>query len=268
MKKAVLISGLLLALGLLLGCGIPKDQYNAVVTERDTQKERITTLESNLRETLGELSSTQAVLAATNAELTQAQDTLAKTEKDLDSAKTEGSNLQQQLTTELALESGLRKESDGLKARIPTLTYTTYEDTQNGFTIPYPEKWSTTQPEAKETVAVFVGEGNLPRLDIARVDLVSPATASAYFDGLNKAVLAEGHYTLVTSKATSVAGLPAVKAQYLVQLGGQSDLKLEQVFVVVVKGQTAWTVLFTGKAGDLMDWAHTLNEMIGSFNLP
>ncbi len=42
---------------------------------------------------------------------------------------------------------------------------------------------------------------------------------------------------------------------------------LAQAFVVVVKGQTAWSLIETAKASEFIDWAHTFNEIAHSFTV-
>ena len=92
-KRWFIIGGILLLVSLLLiGCGVPKEDYEAVVAERDSTLAELQSVQSELNSTQSELNSTQSELNSTQAEasdlsseLEQKQQQLSEVQSILDS---------------------------------------------------------------------------------------------------------------------------------------------------------------------------------------
>lgn len=79
MKKWLLVGVMLLVSLLVVGCGIPQEDYNAVVDERDTAQAEVASLQSKLSKMQSDLSTAESNLA-------EAQSQIESLESDLDEA--------------------------------------------------------------------------------------------------------------------------------------------------------------------------------------
>jgi DNA repair exonuclease SbcCD ATPase subunit len=88
LKRWFTIGGILLLVSLLLiGCGVPEEDYDAVVAERDSTLAELQSVQSDLNSTQSTLNSTQAEVADLTSELEQKQQQLSEVERILDSIK-------------------------------------------------------------------------------------------------------------------------------------------------------------------------------------
>ena len=97
MRKKGFLAGVVLLLVLLLtvGCGVPKEDYEAVVAERDSAqtelqsvKSELDGVESQLDVVKTELATVKAELQSTQSELSAAQSTMQAQEQEIAKAKT------------------------------------------------------------------------------------------------------------------------------------------------------------------------------------
>lgn len=75
MKKVIGISLVVAMVFLfLLGCGVPQEDYDAVVAERDAAQTQVASLESDLAATEADLATAESDLAAAQAQVSQLED--------------------------------------------------------------------------------------------------------------------------------------------------------------------------------------------------
>jgi len=89
-----------------VGCGIPQDEHDAVVAERDTALAKAASLESDL-------SATESTLAATESDLSATEDDLAATQSDLAATQSEFADAESQISS---LGSAANKAKSDLAA--------------------------------------------------------------------------------------------------------------------------------------------------------
>jgi hypothetical protein len=148
-------------------------------------------------------------------------------------------------------------ENTTLKARIPTLDYNFYQSNELGMEFSYPATW--VRQDTQQIVPFFVSPEGIVNVGVTREILPQAMTSDAYFAALNQHLQAQG-YILCGMRQTQVGSASGLEAVYL-------NNGLLQVFVVVAKGQTAWSLIETAKADEFIDWAHTFNEIAHSFKV-
>ncbi len=151
----------------------------------------------------------------------------------------------------------LKTENAALKARIPTLDYKSYQSNELGMSLSYPATW--VRQDTQQIVPFFLSPQGTVNVGVTREILPQAMTSDAYFDALNQRLQGQG-YILSSMKETQVGSTSGLQAVYL-------NKGLTQVFVVVAKGQTAWSLIETAKADEFIDWAHTFNEIAHSFKV-
>ncbi len=152
----------------------------------------------------------------------------------------------------------LKAENAALKARIPTLVYKSYQSNDLGVELSYPATW--VRQDTQQIVPFFVSPEGIANVGVTREILPQAMTTDAYFAALNQQLQAQG-YILCGVRQTQAGSASGIQAVYL-------NRGLLQVFVVVAKGQTAWSLIETAKAEQFIDWAHTFNEIAHSFKVP
>jgi hypothetical protein len=90
---------MLLAAVLVVGCGIPQEDYASVITERDAAQDEAKSLQSNLNITKTDLNVAEKELTTTKSELTTVQDELLVVKKDVATAQTQIEILEGDATT-------------------------------------------------------------------------------------------------------------------------------------------------------------------------
>jgi len=153
--------------------------------------------------------------------------------------------------------TALKTENAALKARIPTLAYKSYQSNELGMTLSYPSTW--VRQDTQQIVPFFVSPEGIANVGVTREILPQAMTTDAYFAAVNQRLQAEG-YILSAMRQTPVGSANGLQAVYL-------NKGLTQVFVVVTKGQTAWSLIETAKSDEFIDWAHTFNEIAHSFKV-
>ena len=151
----------------------------------------------------------------------------------------------------------LTAENTTLKSRIPTLAYHPYLSDERGVAFSYPVTW--VRRDTEELVPLFVSPEGAANVGVTREVLPQAMTTNAYFDALNQRLQAHG-YTLGGLRQMEVGSDSGLQAVYLSE-------GFVQVFVVVVKNQTAWSLIQTAKAQEFIDWAHTFGEIAHSFKV-
>lgn len=151
----------------------------------------------------------------------------------------------------------LTTENTMLKARIPTLLYSSYQDIERGVELSYPAIW--VRRDTEQLVPFFVSPKGAVNMGVTKEILPEAMTTDDYFDALNRRLQTEG-YALSGLRQTQVGSASGLQAVYL-------NKRLVQVFVVVVKDQTAWSLIETANADEFIDWAHTFNEVARSFKV-
>ena len=108
MKKSSLLSGiLLLSLALLvLGCGIPQEDYDKVVSQLDTAQNKLAStqlkvsdLTSDLEKSQNDLQSVKDILASTQSEISDLTSDLEKSQNDLELTQDELDDTKDKLAT-------------------------------------------------------------------------------------------------------------------------------------------------------------------------
>jgi hypothetical protein len=151
----------------------------------------------------------------------------------------------------------LKTENAALKARIPTLVYNSFQSNDLGMEFSYPADW--VRQDTPQIVPFFVRPDGIANVGVTIEALPQVMTADAYFAALNQQLQARD-YILTSERKLQAGNVSGIQAVYL-------NNGLIQVFFVVTKGQTAWSLIETAKAEDFMDWAHTFNEITLSFKV-
>lgn len=86
-KRWLLVSVMLLASLLVVGCGIPQEEYDAVVAERDAAQAQATTLQSDLAKARSDLTAVEAKLASLQEDYNTAKSNLTAVESALAEAE-------------------------------------------------------------------------------------------------------------------------------------------------------------------------------------
>ncbi len=156
--------------------------------------------------------------------------------------------------------AALKTENTALKARIPTLVYNSNQSNDLGVELSYPATW--VRQDTQQIVPFFVSPEGIANVGVTRETLPQAMTTDAYFAALNQQLQAQGYILcgMRQTQAGSASGIQGIQAVYL-------NKGLLQVFVVVAKGQTAWSLIETAKAEQFIDWAHTFNEIAHSFKV-
>jgi len=151
----------------------------------------------------------------------------------------------------------LKTENAALKARIPTLVYNAYQSNELGMGFSYPATW--VRQDTQQIVPFYVSPDGIANVGVTREILPQVMTTDAYFAALNQQLQAQG-YIICGMRQTQAGSTSGIQAVYL-------NKGLLQVFVVVAKGQTAWSLIETAKAEQFIDWAFTFNEIARSFKV-
>ena len=93
-KKWIAVGVALLLMAILVvGCGVPQEDYDAMIAERDTGLAKAASLESDLSATESTLAATESDLSATEGDLAATQSDLAATQSELADAESQISSL-------------------------------------------------------------------------------------------------------------------------------------------------------------------------------
>lgn len=112
MVKRWLSVGIMLLLMSLLavGCGIPKEDYEAVVTERDMAQAELQSVSSELELKKTELQTTQSELETVRTEFESTKTELQSVQDELDTAKSSLTSMQSNLSRVTSASSSLKKK--------------------------------------------------------------------------------------------------------------------------------------------------------------
>ncbi len=132
-----------------------------------------------------------------------------------------------------------------------------YQSTDLGVEFSYPANW--TRQDTQQIAPLFVSPDGVANVGVTKEILPQVMTTDAYFAALNQQLQTKG-YILCGMRQTQVGNSNGIQAVYL-------NKGLFQVFSVVAKGQTAWSLIETAKAEQFIDWAQTFNEVTHSFKV-
>lgn len=132
-----------------------------------------------------------------------------------------------------------------------------YRSNDLGVEFSYPTTW--VRQDTQQIAPLFVSPEGIANVGVIKEILPQVMTTDAYFTALNQQLQAKG-YILCSMRQIQVGNSSGIQAVYL-------NKGLFQVFLVVAKGQTAWSLIETAKAELFMDWAQTFNEIVDSFKV-
>lgn len=125
MKRCLTASSILLLISFLaVGCGVPQEEYDAVLTERDEEKTQMTTQQAQLQTLRGEL-------ATAKADLTVVQGDLGAKENNLATVKNNLLIVKQKLTNLQGDYQGVCAELDEIKRIYPPRDFATLKELQD-----------------------------------------------------------------------------------------------------------------------------------------
>jgi len=107
------VAMVLLAALLLVGCGVPQEEHDEVVTERDAALSQVVSLQSDLTEAQDEIEKLESDLVTTESNLIIVKEERDKAQSDLSSAQSQVSSAQNQISS---LQSELIKTESYLSA--------------------------------------------------------------------------------------------------------------------------------------------------------
>lgn len=132
-----------------------------------------------------------------------------------------------------------------------------YRSNDLGVEFSYPANW--VRQDTQQIAPLFVSPDGVANVGVTKEILPQVMTTEAYFAALNQQLQNKG-YILCGMRQIQVENSTGIQAVYL-------NRGLFQVFTVVAKGQTAWSLIETAKAEQFIDWAQTFNEITHSFKL-
>jgi hypothetical protein len=132
-----------------------------------------------------------------------------------------------------------------------------YQNTDLEVGFSYPANW--TRQDTQQIAPLFVSPDGVANVGVTKEILPQVMTTDAYFAALNQQLQTKG-YILCGTRQTQMGNSSGIQAVYL-------NKGLIQVFTIVTKGQTAWSLIETTKAEGFMDWAQTFNEIVRSFKV-
>ena len=151
----------------------------------------------------------------------------------------------------------LKAENTILKSRITTLDYNFYKSNDSSIEFSYPATW--VRQDTSQIVPFFVSANGVANVGITKEILPQTMTSDVYFAALNKQLQSQG-CILCGTRQISAGSNSGIQAVYL-------NKQLLQVFVVVAKGNTAWSLIETAKSDEFIDWAQTFSEIDHSFKV-
>lgn len=107
-----------------VGCGIPQEEHDAMIAERDTGLAKVASLESDLSATESELETTENILEETEDDLAATQSDLAATQSELADAESQVSSLKSAASKAKSDLSAARdevSELEGFKTDVDSL---------------------------------------------------------------------------------------------------------------------------------------------------
>lgn len=107
-----------------VGCGIPQEEHDAMIAERDTGLAKVASLESDLSATESTLAATESDLSATEDDLAATQSDLAATQSELADAESQISSLKSAASkakSDLSAAQAQVKELEGFKTDVDSL---------------------------------------------------------------------------------------------------------------------------------------------------
>jgi len=111
-KRRFLLVVILLSSLLLLGCGIPQEEYDAVIAERDSLQVELGLVKSELDDKKSELLSVQTELASVQNELETTKSELQSVQNGLDAKKSEVQSMRSQLSSSQSTVRSLQTKID------------------------------------------------------------------------------------------------------------------------------------------------------------
>jgi len=113
MKKTwIIIITVVLLIVLMTGCGIPQEEHDTVITERDSLQEQLKLVNSELDTKESELQSVQTELASVQNELETNELELQSVQNELDAKKSELQSVKSQLSSSKSTVRSLQTKTD------------------------------------------------------------------------------------------------------------------------------------------------------------
>lgn len=110
MLKRLPLVGLVFAVSLVaVGCGVPQEEHDAVLSERDAAQAEVASLQSELAEVQSDLAKAQSDLAAAEGELAERESDLTALQSQISSSQSQISPLQSDLSETEAQVAELKK---------------------------------------------------------------------------------------------------------------------------------------------------------------
>jgi exonuclease VII small subunit len=267
-RKLLLMVVIFLPVSLVItGCGVAQDKYDAVVADlanaqQETQsiKAELETAKAGLSELTANLDKTTADLESAIDELKEANSKYSELSSSYDAAQAELSQAKDSIVS-------LNSEISGLKQRIPNLVYETYTNDDVGFSIDYPENWSTSIDlfGNGEGIVTFMDKDTGTNIIVSCEKLTESLSAQEYHDLIVEQLLDMGQYYFWGSYEITVSSMKAV--QGIITNTEAADETVVQIIVSLVNDQTAWTIIHSCGLSNFLDNVHTFNEVTNSFKL-
>jgi outer membrane murein-binding lipoprotein Lpp len=123
MKKKIFIGvALLLTVALLAGCGgIPQEDYDKAVADKDAAQAQVTSLQTQLNTAKADATKAKSDLTAAQSELTKAKSDLEAAQKEAASAKSAASSAQSQLSTAKTEATKAKSDLTAAQAKVAEL---------------------------------------------------------------------------------------------------------------------------------------------------
>jgi hypothetical protein len=246
-----------------LACGIPQEEFAKVELAAALVEQKLVRAESTITSLKNNLSTERQGNVDAQVSIANLRSNLSASERDQGSLKEElfkTHNQNKELTSSLAeIEDKLQQTVE----RIQVTTYHTHIDDVNGFSFQYPSNW--TRFSAGESpdiglLALYTSPGNVPNVLVMLENVAHPVGVDAYFGGFKDSLLPHNSVSL---NRTTINGMDALIYAYTYI----KTPEVLQMIALLVRGQSAWGILFTSHSETFLEWTHPFLEIAHSFDL-
>lgn len=246
-----------------LACGVPEEDFAKVELAAAQAEQKLVRAELTITTLKNDLSTERQGKAEAQVRIDNLQRDLSASERD------QGTLNQELFETRYenqGLISALTEIEDTLQKtveRIQVETYQTHVDNVNGFSFNYPSNWMRfSEGESPDIglLALYTSPGNVPNVLIMLENVAQPVGVDAYFRGFKDSLLPHNPVSL---SRTTINGMDTLIYVYTYI----ETPEVLQMIALLVRGQSAWGILFTSHSETSLQWAHPFLEIAHSFNL-
>lgn len=151
----------------------------------------------------------------------------------------------------------------------PIARLLTYTDTDNGFSIAYPEDWAILQKDKWYGALLFVTAqeacgGYHARFDVCNEELSQDVDLATYANTIKSQLQQLEGYTFISEKKLTMSNIPAIK---LISTHESENIRYKHMQVCLVDGTRGWVLSFITVTSCWEQYEGVFNIIEGRFNL-